>query len=186
MHARSRWTLTRARSGCSRTPQLTTVGHAVNPVLVKGQIEGGVIQGVGMAFMEDVQYHHGLRINNTWTDYKVPTMADAPDVTAIIARAACPGGSSLRDEGARRSPGYSSPRRARQRGLSCGRRTDHVAAHERGKDLDGTACPREHGGGVRETAELAMNDVSRRAREVAGSPIRRMFNMAATMEDSKR
>ena len=67
------------------------VGHAVNPVLVKGQIEGGVIQGVGMAFMEDVQYHHGLRINNTWTDYKVPTMADAPDVTAIIVEQPAPG-----------------------------------------------------------------------------------------------
>ena len=66
------------------------VGHAVNPVLVKGQIEGGAIQGVGMAFMEDVQYHHGLRVNSTWTDYKLPTTADAPEVAAIIVEQPAP------------------------------------------------------------------------------------------------
>jgi len=67
------------------------VGHAINPALIEGQIEGGAIQGVGMAFMEDVRYRHGLRENCTWTDYKLPTIADAPDVESIIVEHPVPG-----------------------------------------------------------------------------------------------
>ena len=60
------------------------VGRAINPVLVAGQIEGGAVQGIGMALMEEARYSQGLRVNNTWTDYKIPTIADVPDVQAII------------------------------------------------------------------------------------------------------
>jgi CO/xanthine dehydrogenase Mo-binding subunit len=60
------------------------VGHAINPVLVAGQIEGGAVQGIGMALMEELRYTNGLRENCTWTDYKVPTFADVPEVQAII------------------------------------------------------------------------------------------------------
>jgi CO/xanthine dehydrogenase Mo-binding subunit len=61
------------------------VGRAVNPTLVEGQIEGGVMQGIGMALMEEVLYdEHGLRTNVNWTDYKLPTLADRPEIQAII------------------------------------------------------------------------------------------------------
>jgi len=56
----------------------------VNPNLVEGQIHGGVAQGIGMALMEEIVYQDGRVINNNWTDYKLPTMADVPDVQAII------------------------------------------------------------------------------------------------------
>jgi len=60
------------------------VGRAVNPILVEGQIQGGVAQGIGMALMEEIVYQDGRVINNSWTDYKLPTLADVPDVQAII------------------------------------------------------------------------------------------------------
>jgi CO/xanthine dehydrogenase Mo-binding subunit len=61
------------------------VGVAVNPTLVEGQIHGGVVQGIGMAMMEEVIYdEEGYRTNINWTDYKVPTLADMPEITAMI------------------------------------------------------------------------------------------------------
>ncbi len=61
------------------------IGKAINPTLVEGQIHGGVVQGIGMALMEEVLYDEdGHMFNPSWTDYKLPTFADAPDITAII------------------------------------------------------------------------------------------------------
>ena len=47
-----------AALGRVRLDKITTahdVGRAINPLLVEGQIEGGVAQGIGMALMEDYQ-----------------------------------------------------------------------------------------------------------------------------------
>lgn len=61
------------------------VGRAINPTLIEGQIEGGVMQGIGMALMEEVLYDDkGFRTNTNWTDYKLPTLADMPEIQAII------------------------------------------------------------------------------------------------------
>ena len=61
------------------------IGRAINPTLIEGQIEGGVMQGIGMALMEEVLYdEHGMRTNINWTDYKLPTLADMPAIEAII------------------------------------------------------------------------------------------------------
>jgi CO/xanthine dehydrogenase Mo-binding subunit len=61
------------------------VGRAINPTLIEGQIEGGVMQGIGMALMEEVLYDDkGYRTNINWTDYKLPTLADLPDIQPII------------------------------------------------------------------------------------------------------
>ena len=61
------------------------IGRAVNPTLIEGQIEGGVMQGIGMALMEEVLYDkHGRRTNTNWTDYKLPTLADLPEIRPII------------------------------------------------------------------------------------------------------
>lgn len=60
------------------------VGKAINPKSVEGQIEGGVMMGVGYALMEK----QVLRPNGTWidnfTEYLLPTMADAPNIKSII------------------------------------------------------------------------------------------------------
>ncbi len=68
------------------------IGHTVNPILIEGQIHGGVAQGIGMALMEEIVYRDGHVINNNWTDYKLPTLADVPDVQAIIVQQPVEGG----------------------------------------------------------------------------------------------
>ena len=56
------------------------VGKAINPMLVEGQIEGGVAQGIGMAIMENYQPGRTENLH----DYLIPTMGDMPKFTNII------------------------------------------------------------------------------------------------------
>ena len=56
------------------------VGKAINPLLVEGQIEGGVAQGIGLAMMEDFQPGRTENLH----DYLIPTMGDVPKMTNII------------------------------------------------------------------------------------------------------
>ena len=60
------------------------VGRAINPQLVEGQIEGGVVQGLGMALMEEVVMKEGLMMNPGFTDYILPTIVDTPPIEAVI------------------------------------------------------------------------------------------------------
>jgi len=60
------------------------VGKAVNPTLVEGQIEGGAIQGMGYALMEDILTEGGEIINNNFSTYIIPTIVDAPEIIPII------------------------------------------------------------------------------------------------------
>lgn len=68
------------------------VGFAVNPKLAQGQIQGGVVQGIGMALMEEVVYREGRVVNNNWTDYKLPTIADVPEIEALLVEHPVEGG----------------------------------------------------------------------------------------------
>jgi xanthine dehydrogenase D subunit len=60
------------------------VGLALNPQSVRGQIEGGILQGVGLAVMEELVMDDGVILNPTFTDYLLPTILDAPDVEALL------------------------------------------------------------------------------------------------------
>ena len=60
------------------------VGKALNPALVRGQIEGGILQGVGLAVMEELVMEGGVIRNPNFTDYLLPTILDAPDVEALL------------------------------------------------------------------------------------------------------
>jgi xanthine dehydrogenase D subunit len=60
------------------------VGLALNPQSVRGQIEGGILQGVGLAVMEELVMRDGVILNPTFTDYLLPTILDAPDVEALL------------------------------------------------------------------------------------------------------
>ncbi|HSM01783.1 MAG TPA: molybdopterin cofactor-binding domain-containing protein, partial [Acidimicrobiia bacterium] len=55
------------------------VGRAINPASVIGQIEGGIMQGVGLAIMEEIVLDKGVMKNASFTDYLLPTILDAPD-----------------------------------------------------------------------------------------------------------
>ena len=56
------------------------VGRAINPLLVEGQVQGGIAQGLGMALMEE--YIPGRTEN--LHDYLVPTIGDVPPIETLI------------------------------------------------------------------------------------------------------
>ncbi len=60
------------------------VGKALNPQSVRGQIEGGIMQGVGLAIMEELIVENGVIRNPNFTDYLLPTILDAPEVEAVL------------------------------------------------------------------------------------------------------
>jgi CO/xanthine dehydrogenase Mo-binding subunit len=67
--------------GVARVAELAAaqdVGRAINPQAVEGQIHGGSLQGLGLALMEEVQVRDGEVLTASFTDYHIPTMADAP------------------------------------------------------------------------------------------------------------
>jgi carbon-monoxide dehydrogenase large subunit len=64
------------------------VGKALNPMAVEGQIEGGVVQGLGTGLWEEVLYdENGKMLNPNFRDYRVPTAVDAPEIIPIIVEA---------------------------------------------------------------------------------------------------
>ncbi|WP_445487377.1 xanthine dehydrogenase family protein molybdopterin-binding subunit [Rhodopseudomonas sp. RCAM05734] len=61
------------------------IGKAVNPMLVNGQIVGGVAQGIGGALYEEFAYDdRGEPLSVTFADYLMPTSREVPDVEVII------------------------------------------------------------------------------------------------------
>ena len=54
------------------------VGRAINPLLVEGQIEGGFVQGMGLALLEEMVWDGARLANPTLMDYKIPTTREAP------------------------------------------------------------------------------------------------------------
>jgi carbon-monoxide dehydrogenase large subunit len=54
-------------------------GNQVNPLIVEGQVHGGVVQGIGPALFEEAVYDdHGNLLTSTLQDYLVPTAAEFP------------------------------------------------------------------------------------------------------------
>ncbi|WPO39081.1 xanthine dehydrogenase family protein molybdopterin-binding subunit [Tardiphaga sp. 42S5] len=61
------------------------IGKAINPMLVDGQIVGGVAQGIGGALYEEFTYDdRGEPLAVTFADYLMPTAREVPDVEVII------------------------------------------------------------------------------------------------------
>ncbi|MET0970011.1 MAG: molybdopterin cofactor-binding domain-containing protein, partial [Tardiphaga sp.] len=61
------------------------IGKAVNPMLVDGQIVGGVAQGIGGALYEEFTYdERGEPLAVTFADYLMPTAREVPHVNVII------------------------------------------------------------------------------------------------------
>lgn len=61
-------------------------GTTINPMLAKGQVEGGIVQGLGMACFEDVKYSVRGKLNsNSFLYYKIPTMLDVGKLTTEFA-----------------------------------------------------------------------------------------------------
>ena len=60
------------------------VGRALNPMLLKGQIAGGGMMGLGYALCENMVYKDGRSINPNYLDYKMLTARDLPPMEAVI------------------------------------------------------------------------------------------------------
>lgn len=61
------------------------VGRALNPMLVEGQIAGGVAQGIGGAVYEEFLYaEDGTPLCTTFMDYLIPTVLEIPDVEILV------------------------------------------------------------------------------------------------------
>ncbi|MGJ5021198.1 xanthine dehydrogenase family protein molybdopterin-binding subunit [Bradyrhizobium sp. SZCCHNRI1009] len=75
-------------TGISRVVRYATVddvGVAVNPMLVAGQIHGGVAQGIGQALYENVAYDaDGQLLTATYQDYCIPRADDVPPIVVTL------------------------------------------------------------------------------------------------------
>jgi CO/xanthine dehydrogenase Mo-binding subunit len=60
------------------------VGRAIHPVLAEGQVEGGTLQAVGYATIEEIKLLDGRYLNDRLATYLVPTALDAPRIDAIL------------------------------------------------------------------------------------------------------
>ena len=60
------------------------IGKAINPQLVKGQITGGILMGIGQALMEEIILNEGGTANPNFTDYLIPTVKDIPEIETIL------------------------------------------------------------------------------------------------------
>ncbi|MDE8345106.1 MAG: molybdopterin-dependent oxidoreductase, partial [Acidocella sp.] len=67
------------------------VGKAVNPMIVRGQVHGGVAQGVGQAMYERVSYdaESGQLVSGSFMDYALPRADDLPDIKVEFIEVPC-------------------------------------------------------------------------------------------------
>ena len=60
------------------------VGRAINPDLVKGQITGGGVMGIGFALTEGLLIEDGRILNSNFSDYRLLRACDVPEIVPII------------------------------------------------------------------------------------------------------
>ncbi len=60
------------------------VGHVIHPILAEGQVEGGTLQAVGYATIEEIKLLDGAYLNDRLATYLIPTALDAPQIRSIL------------------------------------------------------------------------------------------------------
>ncbi|MDA8250270.1 MAG: xanthine dehydrogenase family protein molybdopterin-binding subunit [Rhodospirillales bacterium] len=67
------------------------VGRAVNPLIVRGQVHGGVAQGFGQALLERTAYdpESGQLLSGSFMDYALPRADDLPDIRVDLIEVPC-------------------------------------------------------------------------------------------------
>ncbi len=74
-----------ADTGVTRVVNFTAVddvGRVVNPMIVEGQVQGGVAQGIGQALLENAVYDsEGQLLSGSFMDYTMPRADDLPNIT---------------------------------------------------------------------------------------------------------
>ena len=59
------------------------VGRVVNPSALEARIQEGILQGIGMALMEEFRVERGRPITTAFSDYQVPRFDDVPDIEVV-------------------------------------------------------------------------------------------------------
>jgi CO/xanthine dehydrogenase Mo-binding subunit len=68
------------------------VGRAIHPSYVEGQIQGGVVQGIGWALNEEYIYNDQGKLENAgFLDYRMPVASDVPMIEALLVEVPNPG-----------------------------------------------------------------------------------------------
>jgi CO/xanthine dehydrogenase Mo-binding subunit len=60
------------------------VGRAINPQSVEGQIQGGAVQGLGYALLEEIVLEDGINLTTSFASYLIPSTTDVPDVEPLV------------------------------------------------------------------------------------------------------
>jgi len=63
------------------------VGRVIHPILCEGQVEGGTLQAIGYATLEEIKTENGRYLNDRLATYIIPTALDAPTMTTILVEA---------------------------------------------------------------------------------------------------
>jgi CO/xanthine dehydrogenase Mo-binding subunit len=80
-------------------------GTIINPTGAQGQVEGGVMMGIGQALTEGTRYdEHGRQLNASLLDYKLQTMADLPAVKLHFVEMPSPDGGPRGAKGVAEAP----------------------------------------------------------------------------------
>jgi carbon-monoxide dehydrogenase large subunit len=67
-------------------------GRVINPMIVEGQVHGGIAQGLGQALMEHVLYDaDGQPLSGSYMDYAMPRALDLPSFQVSTHATPCPG-----------------------------------------------------------------------------------------------
>ncbi|MEX2446469.1 MAG: xanthine dehydrogenase family protein molybdopterin-binding subunit [Dehalococcoidia bacterium] len=75
-----------------RYTAIQDVGQAVHPSYVEGQIQGGAVQGIGMALNEEYVFRpDGSMANASFLDYRMPVANDLPEIETILVEVPNPG-----------------------------------------------------------------------------------------------
>jgi carbon-monoxide dehydrogenase large subunit len=81
-------------TGVTRIDRWTAVddfGILINPMIVEGQVHGGIAQGVGQALLENAVYdENGQLLTASYMDYCMPRADDLPSFNVAMTTTACP------------------------------------------------------------------------------------------------
>ena len=96
------------------------VGRAVNPLTLRGQVIGSLVQGLGGAVLEDLKYdENGQFLTGSLADYLLPTASDFPEPALRRARRLSVADQSARRQGRGRGRHHRRRRLHGERGGQC-------------------------------------------------------------------
>ena len=156
-----------------RIAAIHDVGRVINPLGASSQIEGGIIQGIGHTLSEErlTDPTSGLVLTQTLDAYRLPTIADVPEIVERADRRPRRAADEPRLEGPRRAADHPGRGRDRERDPRRDRRRRPLAAdHARGDAAGARARPASERGAVqlRRPSSLATLDLSGDAVLLAG------------------